>query len=196
MTRKLCFALILLLTSVCLNAQEGMFGFINFNATLRLMPEYKEAEANLQKVQSDYRDELERSKREFERQYIEFMLEQDHLSASIVAKRQKELQLMMDNNAQFRDNVQLELEARRDELLMPLKEKLIKTVADVCKERNLDYVVDTGKGTYLYINDSKGVDISDDVYLLLGIEIKEPEKIVEGGQPVLNTQENENETEQ
>ena len=178
-----------------LSAQEGKFGFIDFNATLRRMPDYIEAEANLRNIQSVYQDELDRSKREFERQYIEFMLEQDHLSASIVAKRQKELQLMMDNNVQFRDDVQMELEAKRDELLIPLQKKLLNAVQEVSTELNLDYVVDTGKGTYLYINQERGVDISDQVGSRLGIE-KKVEKVVEGGQPVLNAEGNDNKIEQ
>lgn len=176
----LAFALISI--SSLAYAQEGMFGYIDFNSTLRLMPEYMEADINLQKIQSDYREEIERSKREFERQYIEFMLEQDHLSASIVAKRQKELQLLMDNNAQFRDKVQSELEAKRNELLVPLKKKLLKAVSDVCTAKGLDYVIDTGKGTYLYINANKSVDISEDVYKLLGIENRS-ERVAEDGQP-------------
>lgn len=170
-------------------AQEGKFGFIDFNGTLRRMPDYLEAEINLRQIQSDYHEEIERSKREFERQYIEFMLEQDHLSASIVAKRQKELQLLMDNNAQFRDKVQQELEAKRDELLLPLKRKLMKAISDVCTENGLDYVIDTGKGTYLYINPEKGVDITEPVNGILGIE-NEPEIVVEGGQPVINRESN------
>ena len=178
-----------------LSAQEGKFGFIDFNATLRRMPDYIEAEANLRNIQSVYQDELDRSKREFERQYIEFMLEQDHLSASIVARRQKELQLMMDNNVQFRDDVQMELEAKRDELLIPLQKKLLNAVQEVSTELNLDYVVDTGKGTYLYINQERGVDISDQVGSRLGIE-KKVEKVVEGGQPVLNAEGNDNNIEQ
>lgn len=178
-----------------LSAQEGKFGFIDFNATLRRMPDYIEAEANLRNIQSVYQDELDRSKREFERQYIEFMLEQDHLSASIVAKRQKELQLMMDNNVHFRDEVQMELEAKRDELLIPLQKKLLNAVQEVSTELNLDYVVDTGKGTYLYINQERGVDISDQVGSRLGIE-KKVEKVVEGGQPVLNAEGNDNNIEQ
>lgn len=188
---KTLLAFILVNAFLMLSAQEGKFGYIDFNGTLRIMPEYLEAEKNLKEIQSDYHEEIERSKREFERQYIEFMLEQDHLSASIVAKRQKELQLLMDNNAQFRDNVQLELEARRDELLMPLKKKLMKVVSDVCVEKNLDYVVDTGKGSYLYINPEKGVDLTEDVYKILGIEIK-IESVVEGGQPVLAKDQNDN----
>lgn len=150
------------------------------------MPSYLEAQLNLQQIQSDYKEEIERSKREFERQYIEFMLEQDHMSPSIVAKRQKELQLLMDNNAKFRDNVQAELESKRNELLAPIRKSLLQAVADVCQEQNLDYVVDTGTRTYLYINQNKGVDISANVYSMLGIEMV-PESVVEGGQPVLET---------
>lgn len=188
---RILLAVILVNAFLTLSAQEGKFGFIDFNATLRRMPEYLEAEINLRKIQNEYHEEIERSKREFERQYIDFLLEQDHLSASIVAKRQKELQLLMDNNAQFRDNVQLELEARRDEMLMPIKKKLLSAVSDVCTGQNLDYVVDTGKGTYLYINQEKGVDITDPVYEILGIERK-TETVVEGGQPVIKAQDNDN----
>ena len=189
MIKKLFLTVLVLAVFPLLYAQEGKFGFIDFNGTLRQMPEYIEAEQNLRNIQSDYHEEIERSKREFERQYIEFMLEQDHLSASIVAKRQKELQLLMDNNAQFRDDIQMELEARRVELLSPLKEKLLKAISDVCTGQGLDYVVDTGKGTYLFINPEKGVDISESVYKLLGIETKE-EQLVEGENQVLINKDN------
>ena len=192
---RILLALLFVNAFLTLSAQEGKFGYIDFNATLRRMPDYIEAEANLRNIQSEYQDELDRSKREFERQYIEFMLEQDHLSASIVAKRQKELQLLMDNNVQFRDEVQLELEAKRDELLVPLQKKLLTAVQEVSTELNLDYVVDTGKGAYLYINQERGVDISDQVGSRLGIE-KRVEKVVEGGQPVLNAEGNDNNIEQ
>lgn len=186
MNRKLRLLLLatLSVSFLTISAQEGMFGYIDFNSTLRLMPEYMEAEINLQKMQSDYREEIERSKREFERQYIEFMLEQDHLSASVVAKRQRELQLLMDNNAAFRDKIQKDIEIKRDELLVPIKKKLLKVVSEVCLEKSLDYVIDTGKGTYLYINESKGVDITEQVFRQLGIEVHE-ESVTEGNLPVI-----------
>ena len=135
---RLFLAIILANGFLMLTAQEGKFGYIDFNSTLKLMPEYMEAELILQKTQSDYREEIERSKREFERNYIEFMLEQDQLSASIVAKRQKELQLLMDSNAQFRDKVQSELESKRNELLLRSKEELMQAVSEVCPDQNRD----------------------------------------------------------
>ena len=180
-TSRILFLIVLLSVTTLLSAQEGKFGYIDFNGTLKLMPEYMEAQIILLKTQSDYREEIERSKREFERQYIDFMLEQDYLSPSIVAKRQKEL---MDNNAEFRDKVQSELETKRDELLLPLKNKLMKAVSEISKEQDLDYVIDTGKGAYLFINPDKGVDISEVVYKILGID-NIPDKVVEQGQPVI-----------
>ncbi len=183
-TSRILFLIVLLSVTTLLSAQEGKFGYIDFNGTLRLMPEYMEAQIILLKTQSDYREEIERSKQEFERQYIDFMLEQDYLSPSIVAKRQKELQLLMDNNAEFRDKVQSELETKRNELLLPLKNKLMKAVSEISKEQDLDYVIDTGKGAYLFINPDKGVDISEVVYKKLGID-NIPDKVVEQGQPVI-----------
>lgn len=183
-TSRILFLIVLLSVTTLLSAQEGKFGYIDFNGTLKLMPEYMEAQIILLKTQSDYREEIERSKREFERQYIDFMLEQDYLSPSIVAKRQKELQLLMDNNAEFRDKVQSELETKRNELLLPLKNKLMKAVSEISKEQDLDYVIDTGKGAYLFINPDKGVDISEVVYKKLGID-NIPDKVVEQGQPVI-----------
>ena len=182
---RILFIIAFLAVAGMLSAQEGMFGYIDFNSTLKLMPEYLAAQKSLSETQAEYNEEIERSKREFERQYIEFMLEQDHLSSSIVAKRQRELQLLMDNNAQFRDKVQSELEARREELLNPIKKKLLETVSKICTSLGLDYVIDTGTGTYLYINQEKGVDISGQVYSILGIE-NQPAKSVEAGQPVIN----------
>lgn len=181
---KTLLTIILFMSACHLCAQDGMFGYIDFNATLRLMPDYIDAEISLHKMQSDYREEIERSKREFERQYVEFMLEQDNLSPSIVAKRQKELQLLMDNNAQFRDNVQAELEEKRESLLNPIKKKLFKAISDVCLEKGLDYVIDVGAGAYLYINQNKGVDITIPVYSRIGID-KLPDRLIESGQPFI-----------
>ena len=176
-----------LFLTLSMSAQESKFGYLDFNGTLKLMPDYKAAEVNLQKMQADYKLEIERSKAEFERQYIEFMLEQDHLSASVVAKRQKELQLLMDNNAQFRDRVQEELEAARIELLDPLKKKLLVVISEVCTKKDLDYVIDTGTHTYLFINDKKGVDISHDVYAALGIESSLPDAVtIDSGKSAVN----------
>lgn len=163
--------LFLLFLFMCMTATaQNRFGYIAFNNSLRLMPEYMEAELQLQKLQSDYKEEIERAKREFDRQYTDFIINQNQLSATIVAKRQKELQLLMDNNVEFKNRAAGELEVVRNNMLDPLKGKLLDAIKQVCDEMQLDWVIDTEKGTYLYINNDRGIDISHPVYQVLGIE--------------------------
>lgn len=162
-----------------LSAQPGYFGYISFNKTVQMMPEYLEAQLKLEELQAEYKNEVERSKREFDRQYTDFLIHQDQLSSTIVAKRQKELQLLMDNNVEFRNNVNKALEEHRTRLLDPLKQKVLEAIAAVCKEKQLDYVVDTDQRTYLYINSDRVVDISADVYLKLGISVQVEETMQE-----------------
>ena len=183
---KFLFTAAFLSVTALVWGQNGRFGYIDFNNTLKLMPEYVEAQIILQSLQADYREEIDRSKREFERQYIEFMLDQDRLTPSIVAKRQKELQLLMDINAQFSDKVQEELEAKRKELINPIRKRLLKAVSEVCTEKDLDYAIDAATGTYLFINQERGEDITFDVYSRVGIA-KPVERVVEGEQPIIET---------
>jgi Skp family chaperone for outer membrane proteins len=42
------------------SAQQGYFGYISFNKTVQLMPEYMEAQLKLEELQSEYREEVER----------------------------------------------------------------------------------------------------------------------------------------
>ena len=183
-TLRTLLTVVILSACMLVSAQEGMFGYLDFNNTLKHMPDYVDAEQKLKKIQSDYKEEIERSKREFERQYINFILEQDHLSPSIVAKRQKELQLLMDNNVEFRDKVQSELETKRDSLLNPIKIKLLEVISKVCTDQGLDYVVDIGSGAFISINQTKGVDISAIVYGLVGIE-RYSGRVTESSQPII-----------
>lgn len=168
-TYKLQLLILFLFTCMTATAQNR-FGFIAFNNTLKLMPEYMEAELHLQKLQSDYKEEIERAKREFDRQYTDFIINQNQLSATIVVKRQKELQLLMDNNVEFKKRASSELEAERNRMLYPLKGKLLNAIKLVCDDMKLDWVIDTEKETYLYINNERGFDISHPVYKVLGIE--------------------------
>ena len=47
---RLLLAVVLTNLFLTVSAQEGKFGYIDFNSTLKLMPEYLEAEINLQKI--------------------------------------------------------------------------------------------------------------------------------------------------
>jgi hypothetical protein len=72
-------------------------------------------------------------------------------------------------------------------MLDPLKKKLLIVISEVCTKKDLDYVIDTGTHTYLFINDKKGVDISHDVYVALGIESALPDAVtIDSGKSTVN----------
>ena len=50
-TSRTLFLIVLLSVTTLLSAQEGKFGYIDFNGTLKLMPEYMEAQIILLKTQ-------------------------------------------------------------------------------------------------------------------------------------------------
>ena len=55
-------------------------------------------------------------------------------------------------------------------LLEPIQRKLSNTISRIGKKRGLDYVIDIKSGAYLYINNDRGIDITQEVYKSLGIK--------------------------
>lgn len=169
------FLLTLFLTS---QAQDGQFGYINFDETMMLMPEYKLAEEKLQKLQDEYAQENDRQQNEFYRQYTEYLHGQKLLSPTIIMKRQKELQQLYDDNMEFNRTAKRSLAREREALLEPIKVKLLNAVNRVGKQMKLDYVIDMGSHSYLYIDTEKGIDISVQVYRAVGISVT-PQEVKE-----------------
>lgn len=137
------------------------------------MPEYAVALDTLRHIEEEYTQEVERSDKEFYRQYMEYIHGQKLMSASILQKRQKELQHLYDESMEFKRTAKDSLAAERLILLEPIRQKLSKAIAKVGKRRGLDYVIDIAESAYLFINDDRGVDITQEVYKSLGIKEKE-----------------------
>lgn len=148
---------------------QNKFGYLSFNAVMQLMPEYSKYDTQIILLQESYKAEADRLDREFNRQYAEFLHEQTRMSESILKKRQKELQNLMDQGITFKKEAQENLNRERDLLLQDLRLKLVDVIQKVAKNQNLDYVVDTDSHTYLYMG-SRAVDITHAVFIELGVE--------------------------
>ncbi|HZK04065.1 MAG TPA: OmpH family outer membrane protein [Bacteroidaceae bacterium] len=170
--RKTCVVTFLLCVVAILSVKtQNKFGYINFNRTMEMMPEYMEAQLQLQRIQSNLKNEVERSEREFNRQYVDFLHNQEYLTKTILLKRQKELQQLMESGIEFKKRAQIELENERKNLLDPLNLKLLNSIKRVSDSLDLDYVVNTNSRSFLHINQERGVDISIEVYRQIGIDV-------------------------
>ena len=85
--------LLILLTIVSMTAvAQSKFGYVSYVEIVKALPEYNLVEAHLDELQAKYEAEIERSDREFNQKYTDFIEEQSQLPDNIRMRRHKELQ--------------------------------------------------------------------------------------------------------
>ena len=149
---------------------QSKFGYFNYDDMLKAMPEYTEAQNNLNMLKDNYESELKRSEDEFDKKYTEFLDGQKEFPKSILMKRQKELQNLMDQTLEFKKDVKEMLSKAEKNLMAPVKQKLDEAVAAVAQEKALDYVINTAGNNYPYVNTNTGVDLTEQLKQSLGIK--------------------------
>ena len=123
-------AILISIIFVCLgiNAQADSamrFGYLSYEAALQSMPDYTVVQKKLADLRQQFQNETLRVEDEFNRKYEDFLEGQREFPQSILQKRQIELQELMDKNIAFKENSRKELEKAEQELMAPLKIRLI-----------------------------------------------------------------------
>ncbi len=136
-------------------------GYLSYSQLLKMMPEYAEAQEKLSELQTKYDNELKRSEKDFTRRFAEFIEGQKEFPENIMVKRQKELQELMEKSIEFKEEIKKLLNNARKDMLQPVKERLNTLIAEVGNELELEYVLNTDRDTYPFINQTKGIDISE-----------------------------------
>jgi len=139
------------------------FGYLSYNEALRSMPSYVKAQAQLKELKKKYADELARSEKEFSRQYAEYVDGQKDFPDNILLKRQKELQQLLEQGLEFKEEAKRLLEKAESELMMPIHQQLKEVLARIGKQRGYAYILNTDNNSYPFINGELGEDITADV---------------------------------
>ena len=161
--------ILLLFISVTVVAQSK-FGYVSYMEIVKALPEYGIVEAHLDELQVKYEAEIDRSDREFNQKYSDFIEEQSSFPDNIRMKRHKELQELMEKSIAFKDEVNNAMSEARKEMMAPLYEKVDEAVLKICVDEEYDYVIDTDHASYIAINPKKGHDITIQVKRELKIE--------------------------
>lgn len=152
---------------------QAKIAHIDSQKLLSEMPEMKSAQAQLQKLEQSYTNDLQASMKEFQAKAKVF---QDEISALTEAqlksrqaefeKKSKELETMQNNIQQAQQTAAQDLQKKQQTLLAPLYEKARKAVEKVAKAQGYDYVLDsTQPGTVIF---AQGKDLFNDVKKELG----------------------------
>ena len=161
----------ILLTFVSLTAiGQSKFGYVSYMEIVKALPEYNLVEAHLDELQAKYEAEIERSDREFNQKYADFIEEQSQLPDNIRMKRHKELQQLMEISMEFKGEVNRAMREARREMMKPLYEKVDEAAMKVCVDKGYDYILNTDNRMYIAINPNNGKDITKQLKQELKIE--------------------------
>jgi len=136
MKRILCIAFGLLLFAVTVNAQK--YAIIDTKYILDRMPEYKQAQKQLDDVAAGWQKEIDSMQTNLDRMYKDYDAEQVMLSEELRKKRedqlfQKEKNLRDQQRKRF--GFEGDLFNKRKELIKPVQDKVYNAVQKIATQR-------------------------------------------------------------
>lgn len=147
------------------------YAYINSEYILSKVPEYKEAQAELDRVAVQWQKEIESKFATIDSMYKRYQVESITLPEQI--KRSREEAIIAQERAakdlqKKRFGQDGDLFKKREELVKPIQDRVINAVNDFAKERNYAFVFDTAGDLTIIYADPKW-DINDAVLQKMGI---------------------------
>jgi len=145
------FLIIILFTSL-FSFSQSKTAHINYNQLVLSMPETKQADSLLKQLTQNYQAELTRLESEYKAKSDKYQKEEATLPEATKQLRLKELKDAEATYAKFKEAAQKDISEKDNALFNPIFEKAKETVTGVAKSKGYDYVIDSSKGNYVYMN--------------------------------------------
>ncbi len=170
------FALVLIsFISINVSAQELKIGFVNPQSVLDRMPETKAVQQKLKNFADRKALELQQKDQEFQNAVAAYEQKKDVISAQAKEAEEQKLQQMGQELSKAEQTAQVELQAKRAELLGPLQTQIADAISAVATREGLAFVLNTVTSTgdfiILYASEeyASKYNITDKVMIELGI---------------------------
>ena len=169
--KKTIFVLLLFVFSMAINAQK--YAYVDTEYILDNIPEYQDAQNQLDDLSKQYQDEIEEAYAELDKLNKNFQAESVLMPEDIKKKKEEELrqkEIKVKDLQKQRFGVDGDLFLKREELVKPIQEKIYNAIEEIAVDKNYAFVFDkAGSLTMLYVNSK--YDISDDVLDAVGAEL-------------------------
>jgi len=155
----------------------GVLGFsqkyaiIDTRYILDKMPDYKQAQKQLDDVAADWQKDIDTKQAELDKMYKDYDAEQVMLSDDLKKKREDQLFVKekdLRDLQRKRFGFEGDLFKKRQELIKPVQDKVYNAVQKLAAQRGYDFVLDKSEGITIIFADPK-LDKSEDVLRELGI---------------------------
>ena len=134
-------------------------GYLSYDAVLHSMAQYDTLQVKMGELRQAYEKEMKRVEDEFNQKYELFLEERAQYPRTILLKRQQELQDMMQQNVNFKNESRRELQRTEQEAMAPLRIRLAEAIAAVAREEGLVLVVNTDADACPFIEPSVSTNI-------------------------------------
>lgn len=156
--------------STLLNAQNQRIAIVDTEYILKKVPEYNQAQLELDRLSSQFEGEIEALKSELLALQRALNAEKVLLTDEMIKEREeiiakKEKQIFETQRKYF--GPEGELFKKRKSLVKPIQDQVYNAIQEVSRQKRIDLVIDKANSlSILYVSDK--MDISDDVLNKLG----------------------------
>ena len=139
-------------------AQTPKFGYVNSAELMSQMPEIQTVQSELQKEAARLEAELATKSQEFQNKYVELQgIDPESISETEMEFKIGELQDLERRIQEFQVSGQKKIEAKEEELMAPIVEKVNNAIKAVSEEKGYTFVLDASAGILLYAQDSDNI---------------------------------------
>jgi outer membrane protein len=124
---------------------QTKIGYINTNQLMDLLPEMKTLRVQMEAYQKTFSDELATMSTEYQTKGQKYEATQATMTDASRTAAQSELQDLQTRITSYRDNAQKSIEAKSNELLKPLTDKVRAAITAVAAEKGYGYVLDSSQ---------------------------------------------------
>ena len=163
---KTLSAAILFLFALTTMTAQSKVAHIDSQTLISQMPEVKEAQAQLEKLQKTYATEIDASMKEYQTKLQTYSADAQNQTEVTNQARQKELAGMEQNIQQYQQTASQDVQKKQADLLKPLIDKAKEAIQKIAKEQGFDYVIDATQGGSLIL--ANGKDLMEEVKKELG----------------------------
>ena len=143
------------------------FGYLSYDAALKAMPGYAVASKQTDELRKAYEAELKRAEEDFNQKYEAFLEGQKDFPKTILLKRQTELQQLMKQNVEFKQQGRIDLARAEEEAIAPLRTRLNEALATLAERYGFALIINTDGNACPFIDPKMGQDIQEEVQLLM-----------------------------
>ncbi|MBE6219649.1 MAG: OmpH family outer membrane protein [Alistipes sp.] len=170
---KLTLAVALMMCATVASAQK--FGRVDLAAIVPNMPEFKEAQTNLEAYGLDLQNQLEQIQVEFNQKYAEYEKNRATYTDTIRQMKESELQQLQQRFQEFQQIAQQDIQQKEAELMEPIYNKANEAVKAVAEAGGYMAIFSTAgdmatSAGLAYFDPAALTDITAEVKKGLGIE--------------------------